>query len=246
MIQLHQIIAAGRGAKAQAYTRLTLVYQTAAKGALFQGMSKTWEIHNEEHGEYRPDEVQRVQFTVPDILDSVRTELTTIIDHVATVDKTNQGARADVIVGDITLLQEVPAVTLLFLEKALNDLHSVIKNLPVLDAAKVWEPSNNLANIYETKEVESTGTKKVPMPIVLYEATDKHPAQVQMTNTDIKVGVWKTKYQSGAATATRARQLLDRVEALQVAVKSARQKANTAEVQKAEIGRTLLDYVLAP
>ena len=60
---------------------------------------------------------------------------------------------------------------------------------------------------------------------------------------DIVVGYWKTVKFSGALPASRVKELLDRVEKLQQAVKFAREEANGIEVQDKRVGETLFSYL---
>jgi hypothetical protein len=48
---------------------------------------------------------------------------------------------------------------------------------------------------------------------------------------------------STALSATRRKQLLDRIDALAEAIKHAREEANEAEAPQKELGSALLDYV---
>ena len=79
--------------------------------------------------------------------------------------------------------------------------------------------------------------------MVLYEATDKHPAQVKEVTEDINAGVWATTKYSSALPAQRANEILARVEKLQKAIKFAREKANETEVSKIQIGDTVFSYL---
>ena len=83
-----------------------------------------------------------------------------------------------------TLLRDVPVSYLLFLEKQLVDLHTFVKKLPVLDAAESWtiDPS---ADCWRTEAVRTMRTKKVPRNHVKAEATEKHPAQVEVYYEDV-------------------------------------------------------------
>lgn len=86
-------------------------------------------------------------------------------------------------------------------------------------------------------------TKKVPRNHVKAEATDKHPAQVEVYYEDIAVGYWTTVKFSGALPAKRVNELLDRVEKLQRAVKFAREEANGSEVTDQRVGDVVLRYL---
>ena len=60
---------------------------------------------------------------------------------------------------------------------------------------------------------------------------------------DLAVGTWTTTYMSSAIPATDQAEVLQRIVTLQDAVKSAREKANSIEVEQITIGRTILDHV---
>jgi hypothetical protein len=75
------------------------------------------------------------------------------------------------------------------------------------------------------------------------EATKEHPAQVQVYMEDVPVGDWTTVKFSGALPATRVREILGRVTALQEAVKFAREEANGAEVADQRAGEAVFRYL---
>lgn len=241
--RLHQVLAVAKTEKSERYNRFTKIYQLLSK-PVFSGFTKTFQPTNEDIPETRPDEVQRVQYNVEDLLLQATETLTKLFDQTATIDRTNQGANADVVVNGTVLLERVPTVTLLFLEKQLADLYSFVKAIPTLDPAKDWHASTQ-TNIWETDPVETISTKKISRPLVLYPHSDKHPAQVKEITDDVQVGKWLTKSFSGAVKATRMRQLRDRVETLQAAVKYAREHANTVEVVDTKIGKPIFDYLFS-
>jgi predicted Zn-ribbon and HTH transcriptional regulator len=78
---------------------------------------------------------------------------------------------------------------------------------------------------------------------VLYDATDKHPAQTQLIVEDITVGYWNVIKQSGAIPENRKKEILERIEELTKQVKSAREKANMVDAENKEIGYTLFSYL---
>jgi hypothetical protein len=93
--------------------------------------------------------------------------------------------------------------------------------------------------------VQTSKTKKIPRNHVKAEATEKHPAQVEVYHEDVVVGQWKTVKFSGALPAKRVNELLERVEKVQHAVKFAREEANNQEADEQKIGRTVLSYLFA-
>jgi len=130
------------------------------------------------------------------------------------------------------------------LEKQLAELHAFIKKLPTLDAAETWT-FDTASDCYVTEPVQTVKTKKIPRNHVKAEATEKHPAQVEVYYEDVVVGHWKTLKFSGALPATRIKELADRVEKLEQAVKYAREEANAKETVDKKVGDALLGYVFA-
>jgi hypothetical protein len=139
-----------------------------------------------------------------------------------------------VVVDGKTLLAQVPVTYLLFLEKELVDMHTFVRKLPVLDASDSWtfDPS---ADTYATEPMQTVRTKKIPRNHVKAEATEHHPAQVEVYYEDVAVGYWRTVKFSGALPARRVNELLERVERLQQAVKFAREEANNLEVEEQKV-----------
>lgn len=155
----------------------------------------------------------------------------------------NCEARADVVVGDVVLVKQAPVTFLLFMEKRLKDVHALVSKLPTLDPSEDWSWSEN-AHCYASPSTETHRTKKEPKAFTAAPATDKHPAQVQIFTEDIVVGYWKTTKFSGAMPSDDVKKLLTRVEALQRAVKIAREEANTRDVEQVKVGEKIVNYLL--
>lgn len=243
MPRLNQIIAVEKGIKTRSQKDLTEAHHALQKPALLAGISRTYRPKDEE-GEQLPPEATKVQIKAEEIIRRTADILAELFDVTATKDYTNCKARADVVVDGKPLLRDVPVTYLLFLEKQLVDLHTFVKKLPVLDASETWTFDAS-ADCWATEPVQTVKTKKVPRNHVKAEATDKHPAQVEVYHEDIVVGHWKTVKFSGALPAKRVNELLDRVEKLQQAVKFAREEANNATADEQKIGRTVLSYLFA-
>src|SRR4051812_43461495 len=224
MARLNQIIAVEKGVKSRSFQELTDAHHALQKPTLLAGISRTYRPKDEE-GEQLPAESTRVQVKAEEIIRQTAGILTRLFDVTATKDWTNCVARADVVVDGEPLLREVPVSYLLFLEKQLVDLLTFVRKLPVLDAAEAWSYDSS-ADCYATEPTQTTRTKKLPRNHVKAEATDKHPAQVEVYNEDIVVGYWKTVKFSGALPAKRVNELVEKVEKLQHAVKFAREEAN--------------------
>ncbi|HEY8479586.1 MAG TPA: hypothetical protein VIL71_07115 [Spirillospora sp.] len=239
--KLNQIIAVEKGVKSKAALDMANARNAVQKTPLLSGLSRTYQPRDEE-GEQLPPESTRVQVKVDDVLADVRSSLTRLFDVTATKDWANCVARADVKVDGTTLLRDVPVTYLLFLEKQLKELQAFVKNLPVLDAAETWtfDPSTD---VWRTEAVRTVRTKKVPRNHVKAEATDKHPAQVEVYYEDVTVGHWTTVKFSGALPASRVNELLGRLEKLREAVTFAREEANGIEVTDQRVGEAVFGYL---
>jgi hypothetical protein len=240
--KLNQIIAVEKGVKSKAQQELNSAHQDLQKPGLLSGISRTYQPKDEE-GEQLPPESTRVQLQAEQVLRSTAAALTRLFDVTATKDWTNCEARADVTVDGRTLVAQVPVSYLLFLEKQLADLSGFVRKLPVLDASETWNLDAS-TDAWKTEPVRTIRTRKVPRNHVKAEATEQHPAQVEVYYEDVPVGYWTTVKFSGALPARRVNELLDRVEKVQQAVKFAREEANGSEATDRRIGEAVLGYLL--
>jgi hypothetical protein len=239
--KLNQIIAAEKGVKARTLREVTDVYHALQKPALLSGISRVYQPGNED-GEHLPAESTRVQVSAETVLTDVAGALTKLFDVVATKDIANCEAKADVKVDGVTVLTDLPVSYLLFLEKQLVDVHTLLSKLPVLDAAEVWSRDES-ADCWRTEPVKTNRTRKVPKVLVKYEATKEHPAQTEVYHEDEIVGQWTTTKFSGAIQAARLKELTERLVKLQDAVKYAREEANGIDVVDQRVGDKVFGYL---
>lgn len=241
-MKLNQVIAVEKGVKSRCHQELTQAHHGLQKPELLQGIARTY-TPKDDDGDKFPDESTRVQVRAEDVVQQSGIILQELFDVTATKDWANCEARADVVLSNgEKILEKVPVAYLLFLEKQLVDLHTFVKKLPVLDAAFDWNYDSKV-DCMATSPTESLKTKKVPRNHVKAAATDKHPAQVEVYHEDVVVGTWKTTKFSGALEAKRVKQLVNRVEELQKAVKSAREQANMTDVTQQTVGATVFAYL---
>jgi hypothetical protein len=240
--KLNQIIAIEKGVKSSTTSAMTLLHRKSQVADLLSGITRTYEPKDAE-GDQLPGEFTHVQLRHAEMLQNLGEVMTELFDVTATKDWANTEAKADVVLenGD-TLLEAVPPTYLLFLEKQLVDIHTFVAKLPVLDPSFEWE-FDQARGYYVTPPKESTRTVKLPKAFVKYEATDKHPAQVDTFTEDKIVGTWTTVKMSGAIRETDKREILARIVALQKAVKFAREEANASEVTSKKTGQAIFDYL---
>ena len=136
---------------------------------------------------------------------------------------------------------------MLNLEHRIKEIREVLKHIPTLQTGIDWirDPSYAKEHVFKTAHKTRTPkTKKIMKPVVLYKATDKHPAQVEKVTEDIVVGHHETEAWTGMVTpATKAR-ILKRIDDLERAVKAARQRANCQEVEKVDIGKKIMEFII--
>ena len=182
MAKLNQIVAIEKGIKTNTLRELTDVYQRLQKPALLTGISRAYRPKDDE-GDKLPAEFTKVQLDVLEQVTKIGSIVSGLLDVTAKKDWTNCIATADVVVDGRTILEKVPVTYLLFLEKQLTDLHTVVKKLPTLDAGEEWHRDDNLG-CYASTITETTRTKKVPRNHVKAEATEKTPC----TGRDVSRG----------------------------------------------------------
>ncbi len=241
--KLNQVIAIEKGAKNRLYAAITELHKNAQKPDLYYGFNKSYEP-KEEGGEQFPPEQKKVLMRSDDVLAETKKLFTEFLDITATKDFANVTAKADVIIGGNTLIKDVPVPYLLFLEKQLTDLRTFVDKMPVLDESDDWR-KDDATGLFKTEPTKTHRTSKVQEAIVLYDATEKHPAQTQLITKDVIVGYWNQTKQSGAITRGDKRKLLERIESVLSAVKSAREEANSVEAPEKKVGEDILGYIFA-
>ena len=242
MTLLNQAVAVRKGIQARVHEATTELHKTLDKAVLFNGFAKKFQPLDES-GERFPDENQNVQMTASEVVKQIAKSMVELLDVEATVDATNALATASIVVEGVVVADKVPATTLLFLEKQLQLFRSDLRNIPELDPAERWDRDVN-TNLFVTKPQETRRTQKVQKAIVLYPATPEHPAQTQLISEDVTVGQWTMVKVSGAMPKPEKAALVEKADKLIDAVKSAREKANTQEVLKMEVGSKLFDFLL--
>lgn len=242
-MRLNQVLAVESDLKKRVFSELTELDKACRKPDLLNGFVSTYEPVAED-GERFPPEQKRVQYNAREVLQSIHKSLGELFDIEATKDWANTEARADIVVEGQTLMAQVPTTFLLFLEKQLKDIGTMIERIVELDTAEDWRSDENDRGVHVSTPSKRHRTKKVQKGIVLYPATEEHPAQTQLITDDQIVGYVTTVKRSGAIPRETKRNLQRRVERLSNAVKSAREEANTREVVRQDASK-LLDYVFA-
>lgn len=235
MPKLHEILAA-EDTVVSAATKL--MAETADKfnkhSEFFMGSTRTLKRVNDSPEDQAKELASRtaknLATTVPATMDYAFGVVARMLDLKMRKHATNQVAQADVVLDGKTLMSEVPVDFLLDMEKLLPQWRDMFLRMPTLDPSKEWVTQQK--GVYKLREpVTSAQTEKIMYPIVMAPATDKHPAQVKEGTKDVTVGVFSDLTFSGAATSQQKADILALCDKLIIAVKEARMRANSVEVQ---------------
>ncbi len=244
-MKLSQVIALETDAKQRIQSAVTKIHKAMQKADLYNGSTATYEATREGEEEF-PSKKVKVRLVAETALAEMAEHWVELVDWTAAKDFGNcsSGARADVIVDGVTLVEQAPVPLLLFLEKQMTDLRKSIDVTPTLDEAEDWVFDDRMGYHRTAEPVKTHKTKKLQKGLVLHPPTVEHPAQTQMITEDVVVGYWTGNKFSGALTPTRKRSLLKRTNTLLGAIKVAREEANHSKVDTQNIGDGLYKFVL--
>lgn len=161
--------------------------------------------------------------------------------------KTNQLAKADLMLRGNILVKDVPVDELLGLESRLESLRGLMHTMPTLDAAGTWVIDSSLGRrgVHSAKDDNIViKTEKKMTAVVLYEATDHHPAQIEKIQQDVPVGKFIWRSYSGAATSLQKAEVLSLLDDLISEAKQARMRANNTDIVTEKIGATITNLIM--
>jgi hypothetical protein len=201
---------------------------------------------NDEDSKLDVSETKDITTTVDERLKYLLTgAFTRYLDVSYQLDLSNQKAVADLVVAGQTIAKDVPATMLLQMEKDLAQLRVIVAEAPTLQAGPVWVKDEG-ENLFVTAEpIVTFTTRKTMKPVILVPATDKHPAQVEKINEDVAIAKITKKTWSGMLTSVAKAAILSRIDALLVATKKARQRANNVEAATDKIGFAVANFILS-
>lgn len=190
-------------------------------------------------------------YTKP-VAETVMGKINWVLEHAkayydlsAQKDVANCQAKADLVINGKTILSDVPAITLLFIENKLKAVRNMIAQATTLDAAKNWSPHKAQENVWECDPEERTVKQKITDHVVVVPAQDKHPAQVREVQKEAIRAIRKSTNLSGFIQTKEKAELLMRCDELIQAAKQARQTANDQEVNgDVRIAEPLFNYLL--
>ncbi len=198
-----------------------------------------------EDGIEHPEIYKKMDDTVQSKLDHMQKTEKRYFDAMLQKEATNQLAVADLKVEGVVIGTDLPATFLLGMETRLKRLREVYSAIPTLQPGIDWvKDETEGANVYKNgKPDEQLKTETIIEPVVLYEATKDHPAQVKEASKVVTVGKYRTSTWSGMLSVAEKSALLGRIDKLIRAFKKARQRANTTEVVNRSIGKEIFAYI---
>ena len=209
----------------------------------FKGQTRAITFFDEARAAENVSETKEVVTTVMDKLDYTFKSVGRYWDALLQLETTNGVARADLMVDGNVLATDVPATFLLGMETRLKELRAVLLTIPTLAPELAWSKDETADFTYVSPPQVNFRGEKTMKYKVLYEATDKHPAQIEKWNEDVPVARIETTHRSTMLTPSQKSQMLMRCDSLIAGVKAARQRANTAEVERREIAATMFTYI---
>lgn len=246
MGKLHELLAVEPDLKGTAERIISETINTfSKKEGHFKRQVRTYQPVDDD-GLKLPDETSEMVTTVPERLDYTWEKVAKYLDAVAQKEVTNTQASAKIEVDGKPLIdKELPATLLLALEGRLKQLREAYNAIPTLEPGEKWDWDPQ-TRTYASSPKDTFKTKKVRKNHVKAEATEKHPAQVEVYTEDMVVGTWTTKKWSGALTSAKKSDLLERIDKLVRAVKQARQRANATEAVSVSVADALSKFIHEP
>lgn len=187
-------------------------------------------------------ESTEMAFSVEDELDTLRKTFGSYVDVTVQKEVANTIAFQDVYLGDRKFLENMSATALLNLEGRLEELRKVYEAIPTLDSTERWTYDES-RGCFLSERRQSYRTKKLLRNHIKYEATKEHPAQVEVYTEDVPAYRVEKEFESGMLTPSDKARRLERLDKLALAVKTARQRANSVEVTLLKVSDKIFDYI---
>ncbi|MEZ0373217.1 MAG: hypothetical protein ACAI44_29260 [Candidatus Sericytochromatia bacterium] len=252
--QLHEILAVEQEIKANAErVRGQTVDIFRTRQSHFVGMRRTFRPFavDEDYGETGAERLEaetRLVTTVPEEIAQMLKTVGQALDIGFQIDEANTAARADLVIDGEVLAKDVPATFLLQLEKRLKEIRTVLKEIPTFDPVRIWsvDPGADKKHVLRAEPVTTIRKQRQRKYNVMVEASKEHPAQVDIVEVEVPIGEIRAYDWTGMISPGRKAALLEQIDKLSAAVKSARSRANTTPVADKKVAERLFHYLLQP
>lgn len=253
---LHEILAVEQDLKGNAERARAVALETfRSKLNQFTGIRRTFrpfavdENVADEQAAERLEAETRLARTVAGELAETLDVVSRAISVGFQIDDANTRARADIVVDGEVIAADMPATFLLQLERRLREIRAVFREVPTFDPVRPWtpDPDADRPHVLRAEPVVTIRKTKTRKYNVMVEPTKEHPAQVDVVEVDEPVGEIRSYEWTGMLSTAKKAALIEQVDKLLAAVKQARSRANTVEVDTdKKVGKTLADFLLKP
>lgn len=215
------------------------------KDALFHGYHRKLVMFDETDKTEYPDEVKELDETVINKLKYVFPTIERYFDALYQKESTNQLAKADLIVNGETIATGLPATFLLGMESRLRLVRDMLLVMPTLEPGIKWiADAQKGENVFTNEPFEERiKTAKTFMHKVLYDATKEHKAQIEKWEEVVPIGKFIRQIWNGKISSDEKSKMIGRLDTLIQAVKKARQRANTQEVDTTKVANKILSFI---
>ncbi len=249
MAKLHELLAVEPQREKDARLIADEAVELFGKPERFQERTSTISYFDEEEAaRLNGSETKPMQTTVPAKLEHVRRVVGRYLNVLAAKEMASAEARADIVIGDVTLFEGAPSGLLLTIENRLNILRHVLEAIPTHRPGNEWRRDPDKGeHIYRAHGIAKTfKPRKTLQYKEVSPATDKHPAQVEKWWEDKPIAEIVNEIWSGELTSRQKADILERLSLLTQAVKRAVKRAGQVEAEDKEIAEPIFDYLLAP
>lgn len=213
------------------YAKLTEIYQGLKNTASFTGHTKVYTPTTED-GTKLPSDNKNVAKSVYQILRTVTKCSSEILNHKLLWESGNTVAKASVTWNGQVVLENAPVGFLLAFEKHLDRLRAVAGDLPTYDPEKKWN-FDQASEKWTSEPVRSNREVSRNTWIAVPDSgnPDKGvPNEVREVSQLVLEGSWEKIELSASLSPVQKAKLLENIDSLKVAVKSAREEANAKEI----------------
>ena len=187
MGQIHELIAVENDLKGKKKELISNVLEAERQTSLFEGSRKTVQFFDEERSSEEKTELNKVQCKIKDLITLLSLNLTNWYDFKLQKEKSNQEAQASIVIDEKILAENLPVTFLLGMEDELRELKSILVKIPTLSKSIDWKKLDDDTYQSETP-IKRPKTEKKWMHKVMYDATDKFPAQIKEWSEDRPCG----------------------------------------------------------
>ncbi len=248
MAKMHELLAVEEELVGRSNSIIDETLDTFSKKAteFYVGQVKTYKPFDEADKDLVPPATKEIIDSVPSKLKYTFDKVAEEYDFLLQKESTNCVAAADLALNGKILLTNAPVNFLLTLERRLEKVRNLILAAPTLPNGPKWVSDEQRGTgYYKLAEAEkSYRTRKTLFPVVLYPATDKHPAQVKESEKLETVGEYADMRYDGRMTSHDKSVLLERVDTLLREVKKTIRRANQVDVIERKAGQVVFDYIL--